>query len=292
MQCWNPHWEGFMLKPNILLKIIFSFVLFKAGLLGQDVSVSLGSVEVDGYTSDIIVPININSPNHSVGGIQFDLSITPNLLELFSSTPSENATGFSSDFSVLSNGLNRIVFYNSSSGDGIQSGEDILVLNLHFDGSELLSAVIELFLSNLIVSDESGNVLTSNGQNGSISIGDVVYLSASADTGDVDELVTLFVSLGNTGNVGGVQYDIYDTPNYVDIVGVTAIGRAEGFSVDFNELDNGHTRIVLFDPNNGIISGIDGGLSEPIVQMDMLIHTDAYAGNAGINLKMLLLRIV
>ena len=274
-----------MLKPNILLKIIFSFVFFKAGLLGQDVSVSLGSVEVDGYTSDIIVPININSPNHSVGGIQFDLSITPNLLELFSSTPSENATGFSSDFSVLSNGLNRIVFYNSSSGDGIQSGEDILVLNLHFDGSELLSAVIELFLSNLIVSDESGNVLTSNGQNGSISIGDVVYLSASADTGDVDELVTLFVSLGNTGNVGGVQYDIYDTPNYVDIVGVTAIGRAEGFSVDFNELDNGHTRIVLFDPNNGIISGIDGGLSEPIVQMDMLIHTDAYAGNAGINFE-------
>ena len=72
-----------MLKPNILLKIIFSFVFFKAGLLGQDVSVSLGSVEVDGYTSDIIVPININSPNHSVGGIQFDLSITPNLLELF-----------------------------------------------------------------------------------------------------------------------------------------------------------------------------------------------------------------
>ena len=38
---------------------IFSFVLFKAGLFGQDVSVSLGSVEVDGYTSDIIVPINI-----------------------------------------------------------------------------------------------------------------------------------------------------------------------------------------------------------------------------------------
>ena len=102
-----------MLKSNILLKIIFSFVFFKAGLLSQDVSVSLGSVEVDGYTSDIIVPININSPNHSVGGIQFDLSITPNLLELFSSTPSENATGFSSDFSVLSNGLNRIVFYNS-----------------------------------------------------------------------------------------------------------------------------------------------------------------------------------
>ena len=116
---------------SYLLKIIFSVVLFKAVLLGQDVSVSLGSVEVDGYTSDIIVPISINSPNHSVSGIQFDLSIAPNLLELFSSTPSENATGFSSDFSVLSNGLNRIVFYNSSSSDGIQSGEDILVLNLH-----------------------------------------------------------------------------------------------------------------------------------------------------------------
>ena len=274
-----------MLKPNILLNILCCFSLFTSGLLGQDVSVSLGSVEVDGYTADVVVPLSISSPNHSVGGLQFDLSVSPNLLELFSSTPTENAPGFSSDFSILSDGLNRVVFYNSESTDGISSGANTVVLNLHFNGSELLSAVLDLFLSNLIVSDENGNILTSDSQNGSISIGDVIYLTASSDTGDVDETVTLFVSLGNTGDVGGVQYDVYDTPNYVDLVNVTTLGRAEGFSVDYNELENGHTRIVLFDPNNGIISGLDSGLSEPIIQMDMLIHTDAYAGNAGVNFE-------
>ncbi len=272
-----------MLKSNISLNILCCFFLSMSGLFSQDVSVSLGSVEVDGYTSDIIVPLSISSPNNSVGGIQFDLSIAPNLLELFSTTPTENAPGFSSDFSILSDGMNRVVFYNSSSSNGIPSGTNVVVLNLHFDGSELLSAVLELFLSNLIVSDENGNILTTNSQNGSISIGNVVHISASSDTGDVDELVTLFISLGNTGNVGGVQCDIYDTPNYVDIVEVTTIGRAETFSADYSELDNGNTRIVLFDPNNGVIAGLESGLSEPIVQIDMLIHSDAYAGNAGIN---------
>ena len=73
-----------MLKPHILLNILCCFSLFTSGLLGQDVSVSLGSVEVDGYTADVVVPLSISSPNHSVGGLQFDLSVSPNLLELFS----------------------------------------------------------------------------------------------------------------------------------------------------------------------------------------------------------------
>ena len=274
-----------MLKPYNFLKEVFYLSLFLTGLIGQDVTVSLSNIQADGYTSDIIVPLSINSPNHSIGGIQFDLSVSPDLIQLFATTPTEDAPGFSSDFTNLSEGLSRVVFYNSSSSDGIQPGTNISVLNLHFNGLEVLSAVLDLLISNLIVSDEDGNILSSDSEDGSISIGDVIFLSASSDTGDVDETVTIVVNLGNTGDVGGVQYDIFDSPNYVDLINVTAVGRADGFSVDFNELDNGRTRIILFDPNNGIIPGLENGFSDPILEMEMLVHTDAYAGNTGINFE-------
>ena len=135
-----------MLKPYNFLKEVFYLSLFLTGLIGQDVTVSLSDIQADGYTSDIIVPLSINSPNHSIGGIQFDLSVSPDLIQLFATTPTEDAPGFSSDFTNLSEGLSRVVFYNSSSSDGIQPGTNISVLNLHFNGLEVLSAVLDLLI--------------------------------------------------------------------------------------------------------------------------------------------------
>ena len=60
---------------------------------------------------------------------------------------------------------------------------------LHFDGSEILSAVINIEPFNLTISDGSGNIINGSIDGGSITIGDIVIMSAGVDTGDVNESV-------------------------------------------------------------------------------------------------------
>ena len=44
-----------------------------------------------------------------------------------------------------------------------------------------------------------------------------IIINATTDTGDVNEQVFLDIELQNSGAVGGLQFDIYDTPNYLDL---------------------------------------------------------------------------
>ena len=78
---------------------------------------------------------------------------------------------------------------------------------------------------------------------------------------------------------------MYDTPNYLDVVSFTTTDRTNGFQIDFNELANGATRVILYSPDNqNILSG-----SGPIANMEMVIHDNAYNSNVELILKILLL---
>ena len=73
------------LKKSIYL-LLFAFA-FPIAVFGQDVTVSLGHVEVDGYTNDIVVPVTLTNPDSTVGGIQFDIIVMPEMLEMSGITP-------------------------------------------------------------------------------------------------------------------------------------------------------------------------------------------------------------
>ena len=66
-----------------------------------------------------------------------------------------------------------MIFY-SNNPDGIAAGGDNVVLNLHYDGSDILSALLDLHMFDLTVSDDDGGVIDGDGEDGSITIGDVV----------------------------------------------------------------------------------------------------------------------
>ena len=259
---------------------LFFLGIFSVFVYSQDVSVILSDVTVDGYTEDIVVPVTLINPNHTVGGFQFDIIADPNMVEMVGLTPTGAGSDFSADYTVFSDGSARVVFYNSGGPDGIPVGHDGIVLNLHFDGTTILSAVLDLNIYDLIVSDDDGQIVSSEGGNGSVTIGHVIYLSASSDTGDVLETVNLEINMANSGIVGGLQFDIFDTPNYVDLVGFTTTDRTTGFSVEWNDVAVGD-RVVLFDPENGNIASGDG----PILTATFEIHEDAYAGDVGINIR-------
>ena len=257
--------------------MITLFPLLVVGVGFANVTVSLSDVEVDGYTSDIVVPVTVTNPDDAVGGFQFDVVALPSLVELSGVTAVDDEN-FNADYTVFDDGSGRVVFYSNNSGS-IAAGGDAIVLNLHFDGSEILSALLNLEMYDLAVSDADGGIITSTTGDGSIVIGDVVFLSAGTDTGDVSENVSIDIDLENSGLVGGLQFDIYDTPDFLDITSLTTTDRSAGFSVEYNDLDNGATRVIMYDPENGNIEAGDGA----ILTLGMTVHDDAYNSNVGIN---------
>jgi len=263
------------MRKNFSICILITFI-FNIAL--SDVIVSIDDVLAGGYTEDIVVPVTIANPDNSVGGFQFDVVAVPTLVTL--SGVSQVVDDFSADYTVFEDGSGRVIFYSDNGGE-ISSGGDDVVLNLHYDGSDILSGLVDLEAYDLTVSDGDGNIISGELVNGSITIGDVIILSASTDTGDVSEQVFLDINLENSGDVGGLQFDIFDTPNYLDVTGFSTTDRSEGFSIDFNELDNGATRVLIYSAQNAnIVSG-----SGPIANLAMVVHEDAYNSNVGINFE-------
>ena len=74
---------------------------------------------------------------------------------------------------------------------------------------------------------------------------------------------------------------MYDTPNYLDVINLTTTTRTEGFQVEFNELANGATRVLLYSPDNQNIASGSG----PIANMEMVVHDNAYNSNVGVNFE-------
>ena len=270
-----------MLILNKIFIFIFTSLVAFNSLSGQNINLTIGNVDADGYAAEIIVPVTLSNQSHSISGVQFDLSASPNDINISGVSTAGSATSFASHYNTFNDGTSRVILYDGSGLNGLSPGEDEIILNLHFDGSNILSAVLDLNLSDIIISDISGNILPTLGTNGSITIGNVVFMSASADTGDVNESVSINLALENDGIVSGLQLDLFDSPNYVTVVGVSAVGRAEGFSASFNEINNGRTRIVLFSQNNEDINPGSGA----ILKVSMLIHEDAYADQVGINFE-------
>lgn len=263
-----------------LRKCLFNwFLLLPISFAFSNVTVTIGDVDVSGYTSDIVVPVSIENPVNTVGGIQFDILSTPDLL-LLSSVSAIDADNFSADYNVLDDGSARVVFY-SNNGSGIAAGGNGTVINLHYNGSDILSAFFELEGYALTVSDEDGAIIGGQINSGSLTIGDVVTMSATSDTGDISEEVMIDIHLGNSGLVGGLQFDIADSPNYIDVIGLTTTERSTGFNIDFNELANGLTRVIMYNAENNNIEIGTG----PIARLQMVIHENAYNSNVGINFE-------
>ena len=261
------------------LALVFSFIG------AQDVELTIVDTSFAGYTDEIIVPILISNPNNNVGGVQFDVSVSPNMVSLTGVSSVGNASSFSAAYNALSDGSSRVVFYNGSDPSGLNPGTDARVLNLHFGGTDVLSAVLEIKLNNLIVSDGEGGVLTSQSSSGNLTIGDVVYLSGSTSTGDVGETVSIDFSISNTGAVGGVQFDVKDSPNYLSLVSVATTARTAEFSADFNNINDGDTsRIILFSSDNVNLAPGTG----PVLSATFEIVNNAYADSVSVFMENIL----
>ena len=248
-----------------------------APIMAQSIVVTIGDATVDGYTSDIEVPVILTNPNDEVAGIQFDMEVAPGgVVSLSSVDAVGNASGFTTDFNTLSDDVYRVVLYNAASNSVISSNADT-IMTLHFDGSTVVSSQIDLMVSGLIVSDSSGTTVSSSSSNGSITIGYVVSLDMTDGEGDVNDTVSVTVDMVNGGVVGGVQFDLYDTPDYVSISNITTTDRTTGFTVTTTDIGHG-TRVLVYDNTGNNISAGSGA----ILNVDFTVHSNAYAGDVTV----------
>ena len=254
-----------MFSKNLLF-----YVTFLIGILHAQLTVDLETVEFPGYASDIKVPVIVNNPNNSISGLQFDMVVDPSIISPFSINAVGGAAGFSAEMNQLSSGAYRILLFNAGNAYSIPANSDT-VMTIHFDGSDIASAVIDLEMSELIVTDSSGSDLGASSGNGIVSIGFVVGLTMSSDSGDVSEMAELQVSMDNDGTVGGVQFDLLNEPDYITIDSIWTADRTTGFTISTTDVGSG-TRILLYSTtNNNIAPGI-----EPILNVRFSINDDAY----------------
>ena len=254
-----------MFSKNLLF-----YATFLIGILHAQLTVDLETVEFPGYASDIKVPVIVNNPNNSISGLQFDMVVDPSIISPFSINAVGGAAGFSAEMNQLSSGAYRILLFNAGNAYSIPANSDT-VMTIHFDGSDIASAVIDLEMSELIVTDSSGSDLGALNGNGIVSIGFVVGLTMSSDSGDVSEKAELQVSMDNDGTVGGVQFDLLNEPDYITIDSIWTADRTTGFTISTTDVGSG-TRILLYSTtNNNIAPGI-----EPILNVRFSINDDAY----------------
>ncbi|MFQ6607798.1 MAG: T9SS type A sorting domain-containing protein [Fidelibacterota bacterium] len=241
-----------------------------------DIILSLEDVEVDAYTADVIVPVNLANASDVVGGLQFDILQSPNMLLLTGVDAVGRAVGFDVSFNDFGDGFGRIVLV-STAGANIEVG-DSTILELHFDGSGVPSAVVTLSLSGLIVSDPDGIELDASvGDPTTVTVGTTASLFVEGDTADAGEQVGISVSLTNGSGVGGLQFDLVDTPNDLIIDTVITTGRAEGFQVDWTEI-SGALRVIVWDPANGsIVTG-----AGEIVSITATVGSFVHAGDINL----------
>ena len=144
----------------------------------------------------------------------------------------------------LSSGGYRFLLFNAGNASSIPTNSDTVMI-IHFNGSSIPSAVINLEMSQLTVSDSAGTELTASTSNGMVSIGNVVALMMNSDSGDVSETVHIQVSMDNNGIVGGLQFDILDVPDNLSLDSLWTTDRTENYTISSTDIGSG-TRILMY----------------------------------------------
>ena len=260
-----------MINKNIIF-----FISLSLGVLTAQLSVSLGNVESPGYSSDIEVPVIINNPNNTVSGMQFDLIVDPDIISPFNVSAYGSPNGFTADMNQLSTGGYRFLLFNAGNTSSIPSNSDTVMV-IHFNGSSIPSAVINLEMSDLTVTDSSGAELSATSSNGMISIGNVVGLMMNSDSGDVSEAVHIQVSMVNNGTVGGLQFDLLDVPDNLSIDSLWTTDRTDNFTISSTDIGTG-ARILMYSTSNNNVSPGDG----PVLNVRYLVNYNAYGGDVFI----------
>ena len=260
-----------MINKNIIF-----FISLSLGVLTAQLSVSLGNIESPGYSSDIEVPVIINNPNNTVSGMQFDLIVDPDIISPFNVSAYGSPNGFTADMNQLSTGGYRFLLFNAGNTSSIPSNSDTVMV-IHFNGSSIPSAVINLEMSDLTVTDSSGAELSATSSNGMISIGNVVGLMMNSDSGDVSEAVHIQVSMVNNGTVGGLQFDLLDVPDNLSIDSLWTTDRTDNFTISSTDIGTG-ARILMYSTSNNNVSPGDG----PVLNVRYLVNHNAYGGDVFI----------
>ena len=72
-----------------------------APIMAQSVVVTIGAATVDGYSSDIEVPVILTNPINEIAGIQFDVEVAPGMISLSGADAVGAASGFTADYNSL-----------------------------------------------------------------------------------------------------------------------------------------------------------------------------------------------
>lgn len=207
--------------------LVLGLLVTGMGLWAQDVSISITN------SGDDFVEIFMEN-SVPVGGFQFILADNPDAITLTgASGGSAQAAGF-----MLSTNENGMILGFSLTGATIPAGSAVLT-TASINGFGEYSM---LTLQDFIFSDSSGGGLSVEfAQEGGFyewgtpPVEDMLHFTVSNGTAEAGTAGTVEVSLENTMEVGGFQFNLVDDPDLVTLVSATTTDRTNGFMLSTNE---------------------------------------------------------
>ncbi|SVC97165.1 uncharacterized protein METZ01_LOCUS350019, partial [marine metagenome] len=245
---------------GFLTLLVFAFTAPVAAIAQNSIDVQ--DAAGDPSSAGNIVRVNMTN-DEDVGAVQFTVrNISPDI------EPMEVRLGerfLGHNFTISENIFAdrdsvRIVIW-SATGDSLEAGDGTIADVLYRVGPGATPGnTVALTLNEIVVSDPSGGEVISVGSPGVFTIRTTLpsTLSANADTSNLGDNGLIVVSLDNQDpnrSVDALQFTLADTPNNLDLAGVTAVGRASGFTITTNETENG-LLIAIFGLSGPLTPGI------------------------------------
>ncbi len=208
-------------------RVIIGALAALTALWAQDVTLSFATIGEDA--------IEIYMENTvPVGGFQFILADDPDAITVTgASGGSAQTAGF-----MLSTNESGMILGFSLMGGTIPAGSAVLTTaSVTATG---LSDYAQLSLVDFIFSDASGGGLEvsftqDDAYWGDPPMEDMLHFTVSPGTAEAGATGTVEVSLENTMEVGGFQFNLIDTPDLVTLTSAATTGRTSGFMMSTNE---------------------------------------------------------
>ncbi|UCH62919.1 MAG: T9SS type A sorting domain-containing protein [Fidelibacterota bacterium] len=198
------------------------------------VTLSLPHLTLPPDTNIVVVPVELRNEWDEVGGLQLDISCGDFGLTLDTILTTERTAGWSIDlWQQSAAGVFRILLFDPAGKNVAVGAGPIMELVLNIPEDAVIPDINPLRLIAVVVSDPMGGVLPSSSENGSLTAGEVVEFEVSETEADQGEAVRLAVSMSNTGQVIGTQFNLFWDPDILTLVGASTTDRTARFQLEW-----------------------------------------------------------
>jgi len=202
--------------------------------LSAQLTLSIPQLTLLSQSGQVTVPLLLENEWDEVGGLQVDVRLPTDVLQLETIRTTRRTEGWIVQQSPLKIGGDvRLLLYDPGGNNIVPGNGPIveLVFTVREGARQLSFAPLDLV--NLTISSPTGDLLPSRTSNGSVTIGTVLTIGVGTGAANQGEPVALGLFLNNRSTITDVQCNIVWNQELLELEGVTPTPRTSGMEITY-----------------------------------------------------------